>query len=231
MLGKDAAFEVVSKQGWLSRTPAAFRGALLERCVLQEFATGAPVYTIGDEAGGLYGLVDGALGIAIAPRENGPYTGHFAMPGSWFGQISAFTREPRRVGLTATRPTVLLHLPLHGFDEIVRCDPAAWRLFGLITIEHLDIAMGGSDDLMIRDHLKRFVAVLLRLGDCRVADPPNGRPIEIDIVQEDIAFMANVARTKAGAILRMLEAKGCLALSYRRVRILAPAALRRLLQD
>ena len=91
--------------------------------------------------------------------------------------------------------------------------------------------MGGSDDLMIRDHFKRFVAVLLRLGDCRLADPPTGRPIEIDIVHEEIAYMANVARTTAGAILRKLEAEGHLALSYRRVSILAPAALRKMLHD
>ena len=62
----------------------------------------------------------------------------------------------------------MLHLPLHAIDEIVRRDPAAWRYFGFVTIEHLDLAMGGSDDLMIRDHVKRFVAVLLRLGDCRL---------------------------------------------------------------
>jgi CRP/FNR family transcriptional regulator, cyclic AMP receptor protein len=213
MLALDAAHEVVSTQGWLSLTPAAFRGAVLDRCLFQEFGAGVPVYTIGDEAGGLYGLVEGALGIAIAPRENGPYMGHFAMPGTWFGEISAFTRQPRRVGLTTIRPTVLLHLPLKGLDEIVRCDPAAWRLFGLITIEHLDLSMGSSDDLMIRDHFKRFVAVLLRLGDCRIADRPNGLPIEIDIVHEEITFMANVARTTVGAILRKLEAEGHLALS------------------
>ncbi len=103
--------------------------------------------------------------------NSGPYTAHFALPGSWFGQAAAFTRQPRRIGLIATRDTELLHLPLQAIDEIVRCDPSAWRLFGILTIEHLDNAVGGSDDLMIRDHLKRFVAVLLRMGNCRLATP------------------------------------------------------------
>jgi CRP/FNR family cyclic AMP-dependent transcriptional regulator len=48
---------------------------------------------------------------------------------------------------------------------------------------------------------------------------------------EDLAYMANVARTTAGAILRKLEADGHLALSYRRVRILAPDAMRAMLCD
>jgi CRP/FNR family cyclic AMP-dependent transcriptional regulator len=124
-----------------------------------------------------------------------------------------------------------LHLPLRAIDEIVKRDPSAWRLFGLVTIEHLDNAIGSSDDLMIRDHAKRFVAVLLRIGNCRMVSPRPRRQIEIDINHEDLASMANVARTTAGAILRMLEADGHLALSYRRITILAPDALRRMLRD
>jgi len=91
--------------------------------------------------------------------------------------------------------------------------------------------MGGSDDLMIRNHFKRCVAVLLRIGNCRVATPRDRRPIEIDINQEQLAFNANVARTTAGAILRKLEAEGHIALSYRRIDILAPDALRKMLRD
>jgi CRP-like cAMP-binding protein len=84
---------------------------------------------------------------------------------------------------------------------------------------------------MIRDHHKRFVAVLLRLGNCRLVSPRDGQPIEIDISHEDLAHVANVARTTAGAILRELEAEGHLALSYRRISILAPDALRATLCD
>ena len=43
--------------------------------------------------------------------------------------------------------------------------------------------------------------------------------------------MANVARTTAGTILRELETDGHLALSYRRISILAPDALIRRLRD
>ena len=215
MISKETASEIVSGKGWLRNTPSSFRSAVLKRCLLEHFGAGTPIYAIDDEPGGLYGLVEGGLGISIAPRELGPYTAHFAMPGTWFGEGSAFTRQPRKVGLTAARPTTMLHLPLRG----VR------------ALDHLDLAMGGSDDLMIRNHVKRFVAVLLRLGDCRVATPANDQPIEVDLNHEDIAYMANVARTTAGAILRRLEADGLVTLSYRCVGILAPDTLRKMLLD
>ena len=77
----------------------------------------------------------------------------------------------------------------------------------------------------------RCIAVLLRLGGCRLSSPPDSRPIEINLSQEDIAFMSNLARTTVGAVLRKLEAMGLLEQSYRRLRILAPDALRAMLRD
>ncbi len=226
-MDREAACKIVGNRGWLRHTPVSFRSVVLERCRLEQFAAGTPVYSVGDEPGGMYGVVAGALGISVAPGEHGPYIAHLAMSGAWFGEAAAFTRQPRRVGLTATRDTELLHLPLHAIDEIVGRDPGAWRYLGLITIGQLDVAIGGADDLMIRDHFKRFVAVLLRFANCRYVSPRNGLPIEIDISHDDLAHMANVARTTGGAILRKMEAEGHLALCYRRINILAPDALRK----
>jgi CRP/FNR family cyclic AMP-dependent transcriptional regulator len=225
---RDAACEIVRSKGWLSHTPRSFQREVLERCRLEQFKAGTPIYSIGDKPRGMFGVVAGCLSISLV---QGSYTAHFAIPGSWFGEVSAFTRQPQRLGLTATRDTVLLHLPLRAFNEIVRNNPSTRRLFSLVTIGHLHNAIGGSDDLMIRNHVKRFVAILLRAGDCRHASPRSRGPVEIDINHEDLAHMANVARTTAGAILRKLEADGHLVLAYRRISILAPYALRKMLLD
>jgi CRP/FNR family cyclic AMP-dependent transcriptional regulator len=226
MIEQHAAYEIVRSKGWLPRTPASFQRAVLDRCQLEQFRAGTPVYSIGDKPSGMFGIVAGCLGVSVARGKQLHYTAHFARPGSWFGEVSTFTRQPQRVALIATRDTEILHLPLPAIDEIVRRDPAAWRFFGLVTIDHLDHAIGASDDLMIRDHVKRFVAILLRLGNCRLASPRDGQPIEIDISHGDLAHMANVARTTAGAVLREMEAEGQLALSYRKITVLAPNALR-----
>jgi len=228
---RRAACEIVRREGWLSQTPTAFQRAVLERCRLEEFKVGTTIYSTGDKPRGMFGIIAGRLGVSVARGEQGHYTAHFAGPGSWFGEVSTFTRQPQRVGLTAIRDSELLHLPLQAIDEIVEQEPAAWRFFGLLTIDHLGLAMAGFDDLMIRDHHRRFVAVLLRLGNCRVAGSRDGQPTEIDISHEDLAHMANVARTTAGAVLRELEADGYIALSYRRIKILAPDALRGKLRD
>jgi len=135
-------------------------------------------------------------------------TAHLAKPGTWFGENSAIAKRPRRIGLTATRDAELLHLPLAKINEIVAKDPAAWRLFALVTSGHIDMALGACDDLMLRDHVKRCVAVLLRLGGCRYISPVALPHTEIDFSQDEIATLANVARTKFGRVLRNLEKAG-----------------------
>ncbi len=224
------ADDIVSRQGWLSFVPPPFRRIVLDRCKLQEFEAGATIYSVGDPPGGMYGLVRGNLAISIAPGERGPFIAHFAQPGTWFGEAAAFTEQPRRIGLAVARDTEVLHLSLPAIREIVTADPGAWRFFGLASILHIDVAIGAADDLLIRDHFKRGVAVLLRLGGCRYRTPEGSQPIEVDVSQEDFATMTNLARTTAGTVLRKLEADGRVEVSYRRVRILAPDELRAMLE-
>jgi CRP/FNR family transcriptional regulator, cyclic AMP receptor protein len=224
------AHVIVSREGWLSFTPPPFRQSVLERCKLETLKAGATIYSVGDPPGGMYGLVRGSFSLSIAPGERGPYVAHFARPGTWFGEAAAFTEQPRRITLAVTRDSKFLHLPLPAIREIVTADPGAWRFFGLAAIAHNDTAIGAADDLLIRDHVKRSVAVLLRLGGCRYLTQPGSSPIEIDVSQEDLAVMTNIARTTAGSLLRTFEASGHIKVSYRRVTILAPEKLRAMLE-
>lgn len=224
------AHEIVARQGWLSLAPPPFSRIVLDRCRLKVFKAGATIYSVGDPPGGMYGLLRGNVALSIAPGERGLFViAHFAKPGAWFGEAAVLTAQPRRIGLAVTRDSELLHLPLHAIREIVAADPGAWRYFGVAAVAHNDVANGAADDLLIRDHVKRSIAVLLRLGGCRQRTP-GPLPIEVDVSQEDFASLTNLARTTAGAVLRKLEASGRLEVSYRRVRILEPDALRAMLQ-
>jgi CRP-like cAMP-binding protein len=231
MLAIDAARKIAIANGWLSQTPPEFHRAVLDRCRLQAFKTGQSIYMAGDPPGGMYGLVSGGLGVSIAPGERGPYFAHLGRPGTWFGEAAAILRQPRRVGLTATRDAELLYLPIDKIDEIVAGDSNAWRLFALVTLGHLDMAIGACDDLMLRDHVKRCIATVLRLGGCRYVSPSRAPAVDIDARQDEIATLANVARATAGAVLRELESDGLIEKSYRRIRILAPDKLRAILRE
>jgi CRP/FNR family transcriptional regulator, cyclic AMP receptor protein len=225
------ACALLSRQGWLSYVPASFRTAVLDRCTLQKVEAGAAIYASGDPPGGMYGLVSGAFSVSVVQGERGPYFAHFFGPGDWFGEGPAISGRSRIVGLSALRQTELLYLSLSAVDEILSEQPSSWRMFAALTLGKLETAMWAIDDLMIRDSLRRFVAVLLRLGGCRAATPPEPVPIVVYSSQADLAAMANVSRARANEILSRLETSGHVAQNYRRVEILTPDRLRSTLTD
>jgi CRP-like cAMP-binding protein len=224
-----SAQAIIAGQGWLHLVPAGFREAVLERSLMMTAAAGETIYQVGDPPGGIYGLVSGSLGVSIAPGEDGPYLAHFVRPGTWVGEGPVVTGGPRIVGLAVTRDCCLLHLPLQGLQEILFKDPTGWRWIALLTALHLETAIGAADDLMVRDHVQRCVAVLLRLGGCRRPGPTDTGPVEVHVNQNDLARLANIARTTAGTVLRGLANEGHIEHTYRRIRIRAPAALRAML--
>lgn len=224
-----SAQAIVAGQGWLRMVPAGFREAVLERSLIMRAAAGETLFQVGDPPGGLYGLVSGSLAVSIAPGEDGPYLAHFVQPGTWVGEGPAVTGGHRLVGLAAPRASWLLHLPLKGLQEILFTDPTGWRWIALLTMLHLDTAIGAADDLMIRDHVQRCVAILLRLGGCRRPTNADDRPFEVHVNQNDLARLANIARTTAGAVLRQLTSEGHIEHAYRHIRIVSPEALRAML--
>jgi CRP-like cAMP-binding protein len=226
MLSLDEARELVARRGWLARCSPEFRDAVVKRCVLRNLAGGAIINLVGDPPGGIFGLVSGSIGVSIAPGENGPYFAHVMQAGEWFGEGPAITGGPRMVGHSARSECQILYLSLPAIKDITREDPGAWRFIAALSNSHLEMAVGGADDLMIRDHVRRLIAILLRLGGCRRTTPPGSKPITVDANQEDLARMANLSRNSAGKVLRDLEAAGLVSLSYRRVRIIDADTLR-----
>ena len=165
------------------------------------------------------------------PGERSPVFAHYFRPGSWFGEAAALSRQSRMAGHSAYGDTELLHLPIKGVNELIRADPTCLRFFSILTYGHLQTALGATADLMIRDHVKRFIATLPRLGGSREVTQSGERLIEVCISQDELAAMANVARTTANSILRRLQRHGLVKITYRRIDITAPDPLRAMLTE
>lgn len=221
----------VSAGEWLANTPASFRNAVLDRAVVRRYGPGELLHAAGDEAGGMYGVAEGAIRLMLSAVDHGPYCGHLLRPGSWAGDGPTITGDLRPVTLVSSGPSTVLFLSRAAIMEIAAEDPGNWRHFIAGTMLNLNIAFGAIADLMLRDHRKRLAAALLRAAGVRSEMPPADRPVEVDLSQADIAAMANVTRTTAGATLRRLEQAGLLTTGYGRVTILSPERLRRILME
>jgi CRP/FNR family transcriptional regulator, cyclic AMP receptor protein len=223
--------DLARSKGWLSYTPPEFQQSVLTACIIREYAAGQSIYRQNDPAGGLYCMIKGSVAVSMTYGEAGPIMLHVAQPASWFGEAAVITGLPRRIGLDAKRATKMLYLPLPSIHKIVADNPANWQFFALLAVINVELALAGGADLLIRDHAKRFVAVLLRVGNCRLASPAGGQPVTIEASQENLAEMANLSRNAAAAILRKLETERLVKRSYGHLQLLEPAKLRALLSE
>ncbi|MEO1091952.1 MAG: Crp/Fnr family transcriptional regulator [Pseudomonadota bacterium] len=197
-------------------------------CKVRRLSRGDVVYAIGDQPGGVYGLVEGGLSVSYPAPGRGTFFAQFAVSGWWFGVGSILTGEPRRVTIEATRPTVLAYLPIREIDVILEQQPELWRWFGVLAMMNLDLALGAAEDLAIRNPRQRCAAVLLRLATGHADTPAEVGAVEVDVTQGEFATMTNLSRNAAGGVLREWTNAGLVAMRYGRVRVLDFAGLQRI---
>lgn len=219
------AKDQLGRVGWLSKTPEAFRLNLLGRCRFLKVGEGEHVYGLDDPPGGIYGVASGSVAVSMAPQERGPYFAHLMGIGSWFGLAAAMHKQSRIVGMRATRPSKLLLLPMAEFDALVTENPGAWRYFTAMALMNASIATNAADDLLIRDSSRRCIATLLRLAGQRNASGLTPPLSEVDVTQEELAYLSNLSRNATGLLLRDMEKRGLLELAYKSIRILNAATL------
>lgn len=210
---------ILSQTGWLSRTPAPFREAMLTRATIQRLEKGEPAYHLHDPPGGLWGIVSGEVEIELPGMEAEPSIAHFAMPGFWLGEATLIEPTPRRVGVRATRPSTLATISLADCHAILAAEPAYWRWIALLSTMHLDFAMSVAADLLLRDPHKRTAAMLLRLSGFRngIFLEPFG--VEIQLSHEKLGRLVNLSRNALGPILKKFVDQKLIHMDYRSIQI------------
>jgi CRP/FNR family transcriptional regulator, cyclic AMP receptor protein len=209
---------VLSARGWLTKTPAHFRDAVLSNCELRSFSSGETVYAQGDRSGGLWGLAAGTVGIELSGQHRDPSFAYFTGKGFWIGAHALVLGTERQVGLVALRSCSLLHLPGTAFHGITLQNQEAWRWLALLPLLQNTLAFGVLEDLLIRDTRRRCAAVLLRLAGCR-GPLAATEPDDVYVTQEQLAGMINLSRTALGEVLRGFEAKGFISRQYGKLTI------------
>lgn len=223
-MDRHAAEQVLLAHGWLASEARAVQRAYLDRATPVAFAARQPVFHIDDEAGGIYAIVAGAVGILVATGGGAPRLAHIARRGTWFGHGPLMTRGRRVLGFRAMEPTLTLHVPLAALAEIGRGSLEAARSLAVLANANMAVAIATVSDLLIARADRRIAATLLRATGALAGVPP-GDPDGYGLAQAELGEMANATRQTVNCALQGFEARGWVRLGFGRIAVLDAPAL------
>lgn len=211
---------------WLSGMGPDMQDRLLAAGRLQRLAPGDQIVMAGSEEGGLLGFAAGCISSrpSSAPPEV-PMTDLHLAP-FWLISRTILPGEAWVTTLTAQSPVVLLRIPRASMVQMLTEDP----LLNVHILRNISAIFSrmtvALSDALIRQPEQRCAAVMLRIIEQRFE---GDTPAEIPTGQTELAGMANLSRQKVNEVLRAMEAAGLVQPGYRRIRVLAPARLRAML--
>ncbi|MHA3976873.1 Crp/Fnr family transcriptional regulator [Halovulum sp. GXIMD14794] len=212
---------ILESLGWLAKMPPEFRSDVLGGCELIECAAGRRIYEHGGEADGVYGVLEGRVGLSSIAPDGTMYLSYIGGRGFWLG-LATFLKRPRRFMAESRSHCALLFLSASRIEEVCADKPLYWKHFFILTNHNLEVAIDVLDVFRHEAALGRVAAVLHMLA---VHDPSEEG---IQATQADIAEIARVSLRTVAAALADLQEKGIIRRQYRRMEILDMAALRKL---
>lgn len=222
--------EIFHRSGWLSERKAGFRDALLTAGQVQSYRAGESTHHLGDDPGGIYGVIEGSFGVIGQSPSVGVVLGHIYRAASWFGEGPMITRRPRMLSFKAMEPSQVLYVPLGDLDHMRRHFPGAETELMTLVAYSSHVATIAMADLLIRRADRRIAAVLLRVTSATLLP----EPLETTgcfVTQSDLAEMANVSRHTINTVLKKFEAKGWIKTGYSQISVCCAPSLRRFLVD
>jgi CRP-like cAMP-binding protein len=209
-----AALQVVAVHGWYARRAPPARTAIAAHARLRDYAAGEALYHYGDAPNGIFGLVSGALDIAIPRADGSVITVHRADTGFWIGDLALFSGQTRLVSVIAAEPTRVVHLSSHDLRRLVGETPALYGDFYELTHENMATALSLLANLATTPSEARVAVRLLLL---EAAQGGNGG--ELRLSQAKLAELVALSPPTLQRVLRRLQNDGLIELGYGRIRI------------
>ncbi len=115
------------------------------------------------------------------------------------------------------------------FDALLADEPARWRELGLLVTSKLRLAFVTLEDAALQPQAPRLARRLVMMADGHGEFTDRTRRV-LKLRQELLAAMLSSSRQTTNQVLKELEARGLLKLSYGELELLDLPALRRLAQ-
>ena len=197
-----------------------------ERFVTRTHPEGTLLFTAGEEARGLYVILEGRVRIYRTSPEGREQIIHMEVPGRPVAELPLFDGGPYPASAMTSEHSRLAFLPRADFEYLYRNNPdiaqAVIRGLGR-RLRHL---VQVTQTLAFRDVAARLAMLLARYAE-RQGTTHGAVELALDRTQEEIAMEIGTARESVSRAFKQLRSKGLVELlEGNRVRISDVEALR-----
>jgi len=208
---------------WFSHLPPALRDALLGEARLLQLEPGQRLFRRGDPPCGLYAVLEGMMRVGAVSRDGKEALLTLVEPPYWFGEISLFDGQPRTHDAFAEGASILLRVPQTRLQTLLEQQPRYWRDFALLMSQKLRLAFIALEEMSLLPAAPRLARRLLMMAEGYGETDPRS---VLHLAQEQLALMLGLSRQTTNQILKDLEARGALRLTYGEIEITDLGTLR-----
>jgi CRP-like cAMP-binding protein len=210
--------ELLRSGRWFGALPDDLQERMLAGAVVRTLSARQRLFSRGDDADGLYAVLDGAIRVSGSSDSGREALLTLLEPPGWFGEISIFDGQPRTHDAIAESESLILHLPHFALDRILDEQPRYWRDLGLLVTSKLRLAFSAMEDMALLPISVRLARRLALMAEGYGEREHQRRTVEVS--QEQLAQMLSTSRQTANHLLKELEARGLIRLSYGTIEIL-----------
>lgn len=220
--GLDEQLQRLSPSGWFAGQPPELRRRLLEKAVQVRFSEGDWIYGATDEAGGLFGVLEGTVRLYAALSNGETLLLDLVGKGFWFGQIGVVRDGRRLFTAVTTEPVTALLVSRASMVQLLRENTEFVESIMQLDVVHFQYTLQVLSELLALAPRERIAARLHSLSERVSASEERHR---IPLTQSDLAEMVGVERKTVNRILAEFEERGFIKRSYGAIEIYDPAAL------
>jgi CRP/FNR family transcriptional regulator, cyclic AMP receptor protein len=198
---------------------------LVELSITRRLVREQVLFRKGDEGGALYGVLEGAVRIAVVGPSGKKRVLNVMEPGDVFGEIALLDGLPRTAEASAIIPSRLVEIRRRDFLALMEREPKLSTHVLELLCERLRWVSALVEDAVFLPVPARVAKRLLALTVAYGREGLAGTDIELPISQGEIAHMAGASRERVSILLAEWARHDLLSLGWRHITVRNRAVL------
>jgi len=211
-----------------SRWPEARREELLKSARMERYRRRTQVLSHDRHRRELLVVVSGCLEISSVSPFGRKYVNALLGPGQVAPVVRLLEDVPLAYDYHAHEDSVIIHLPSDAVIAVLDAEPILWRDVARLGLQRQRMSVAMLEAQTLGSIRRRVAATLMNLVEIYGTRQQAGVDLRVRLSQHDLASMLGLSRQTINKELGLLVDEGVLGLSYKRMVVRDPVALRRI---